>query len=96
MKNYRSLSAQNEMLMRKINEDAQRDQELKAHNDYLRKQLGAVLKQKQKMCEEPPQSDFGRQGRMASHALDSSSEDEPLRMARPEPRFQANSNDFRV
>jgi len=28
--------------------------------------------------------------------LDSSSEDEPLRMARPKPRLQANSNDFRV
>jgi len=31
-----------------------------------------------------------------SHTIDSSSEDEPLRMARPEPRFQANTNDFKV
>jgi len=30
MKNYQSLSAQNEVLMGKINEDPQRDQELKA------------------------------------------------------------------
>jgi len=28
--------------------------------------------------------------------LDSSSEDEPLSMVRPEPRSQANTNDFRV
>jgi len=28
--------------------------------------------------------------------VDSSSEDEPLRMARLEPRFQANTNDFKV
>jgi len=31
-----------------------------------------------------------------SHNIDSSSDDEPLRMARPEPRFQANTNDFKV
>ena len=96
MKNSQSLSARNELLMRKINEDAQRDQELKAQNEYLRKQLGAFLKQKQKMHEEPHQSDFGRQEQVASHSLDSSSEDESLRMARGKPRFQANSNDFRV
>jgi len=33
---------------------------------------------------------------VSSHALDSSSEDEPLRMARPDPRIQANTNDFKV
>jgi len=31
-----------------------------------------------------------------SHEVESSSEDEPIRMARGEPRFQANNNDFRV
>jgi len=31
-----------------------------------------------------------------SHTIDSSSEDEPLRLGRPEPRFQANTNDFKV
>ena len=46
MKNYQSLSAKNELLMRKVNEGAQHDQELQAQNDYLRKQLGAILKQK--------------------------------------------------
>jgi len=46
MKNSQSLLAQNKILIRKINEDAQRDQELKAQNEYLRKHLGAFLKQK--------------------------------------------------
>jgi len=31
-----------------------------------------------------------------SHEVESSSEDEPIRMARGEPWFQANNNDFRV
>jgi len=44
MKSYQKLSAQNEMLTRNINEDAQRDQELKAQNEYLKKQLSAFLK----------------------------------------------------
>ena len=33
---------------------------------------------------------------MFSHTLDSSSEDEPLRMTTPDPRIQANTNDFKV
>jgi len=39
IKNYQSLSAQNELLMRKINEGAKhdQDQELQAQDDYLRK-----------------------------------------------------------
>ena len=40
---------------------------------------------------------FGRQEHVAIHTLDSSSEDEySLRMTRPEPRIQANSNGFKV
>ena len=31
-----------------------------------------------------------------SHEVDSSSEEEPIRMVRGEPRFHANTNDFRV
>jgi len=46
--------------------------------------------------EETLQSKPRRQERVSSHDIDSSSEDEPLRMARPEPRFQANTNDFKV
>ena len=33
---------------------------------------------------------------MFTHTLDSSSEDEPLRTTRPDPRIQANTNDFKV
>jgi len=44
MKNFRSLSGKNEILMKKINEDAQHAQELKAQNEYLKKLLGAFLK----------------------------------------------------
>jgi len=48
------------------------------------------------MCEEPLQSEPRRQEQVFSHALDSSSKDEPIRMAKLDPRMQANSNDFRV
>jgi len=87
---------QNEILMKKINEDAQSDQETKAQNEYLRKQLGAFLKQKEKVNNEPLQFEPRRQENVFSHIVYSSSEDEPLRMARPEPRFQADTNDFNV
>jgi len=93
---YQSLSAQNEMMIRKIKEFSRCDEEFKSQNDYWRKQLGAVLKQKQKMCEKPPQPDFGRQEPVASHTLDSSSDGGPLRMVRPEVRIQANSTNFKV
>ena len=84
------------MLLKKIHEDSQHNQETQAQNEYLQKQLGSFLKQKQKMNEEPLQSEPRRQEEVSSGNLDSSSEDEPLRMARPEPRFQANTNDFKV
>ena len=48
------------------------------------------------MNEEPLQSDPRRQEQVFSHNVDSSSEDEPIRMARPKPRFQANTDDFKV
>ena len=72
------------------------NQELKAQNEYLLKQLGTFLKQKQKMCEEPNQSEPQRQEQVFSHTLDSSSEDEPLRMTSQIPRIQASTNDFKV
>ena len=53
------------------------------------------MKQNQQANEEPPQSDSKRQEQAFSHTLDSSIEDEPLRMTRPDPRIQANSNDFK-
>ena len=54
------------------------------------------MKQKQKVNEEPLQSDPRRQEQVFSHNVDSSNEDEPLRMGRPEQRIQANTNDFKV
>ena len=45
MKKYQSLLDENEILIRKINEDAQHDQELKAQNEYLRRQMGEFIKQ---------------------------------------------------
>ena len=48
------------------------------------------------MCEESAQPEPQRQEQVFSHTLDSSSEEEPWRMARPEPRIQANTNDFKV
>jgi len=82
--------------VKKIHEDAQHNQETQAQNEYLRKQLGSFLKQKQKVSEETYQSKPRRQEQVFSHNIDSPSEDEPLRMARPEPRFQSNTNDFKV
>jgi len=93
---FDALMRQNEMLMKKTNEDSQQNQEIKAQNEYLHKQLGAFLKQKRISNKEPLQSELRRQEHEFSHHLDSSSEDKPLRMARPEPRMQANTNDFKV
>ena len=53
------------------------------------------MKQKQKMYEEPTRLGHGEEEE-ASNPLSSSSEDEPVRRTRIEPRFQANPNDFRV
>jgi len=48
------------------------------------------------MCEEPTQSEPWRQEQVFSHTLDSSSEDELVRMVRQDPQIQASSNNFRV
>ena len=48
------------------------------------------------MNEETYQSKPRRQEQVFSHNIDSSSEDEPLRMTRVEPRMQTNINDFKV
>ena len=77
---FKAIIRQNEMWMKKINEDTQHDEETKAQNKYLRKQLGAFLKQKQKVNEEPLQSQPKRQEQVFRQNANSSSEDEPLRM----------------
>jgi len=61
----------------------------------LRKQLGSVLKQKQKLNEDTLQSEPRVREQVFSNEVKSLSEEEPIEMARGEPRFQAN-NDFRV
>ena len=82
--------------MKSLSEKAQREQETKAQIEYLWKQLGVYLKQNQQANEEPPISDSKRQELLFSHILDSSSEDERIRMKRSHPRIQANTNDFKV
>jgi len=49
---FEVLMRQNEMLVKKIHEDAQHHQETQAQNEYLWKQLGSFLKQKQKLNKE--------------------------------------------
>jgi len=93
---FEALTKRNEILMETLSQKAQCEQETKAQNEYLRKQLGAFLKQKQQANEEPLQSNSKRQEQVFSHNLDSFSEDEPLRMARPKLRMQANTNYFKV
>ena len=82
--------------MKALNEEAQHEQETKAQIECLWKQLGVYLKQNQQANEEPPISDSKRQELLFSHILDSSSEDERIRMKRSHPRIQANTNDFKV
>ena len=57
-----------------------RIKKLIAQNEYLQKQLDAYLKQKQQANAEPLQSDSERQEQVFSYTLDSSREDEPLRL----------------
>ena len=54
------------------------------------------MKQNHQANEEPHQSDSKRQEQVFCHTLDSSSEDEPLRMTRLDPRIHANINDLKV
>ena len=81
---------QNEFLASKIREDSQRNQEAQARNEYLKKQLGSFMKQKQRMNGETLQSEPRTRAQVHSHDVDSSSEEEMPRMARGEPRFQAS------
>ena len=93
---FDALMKQNEFLTRRIQEDARRDQETQAQNKYLQKQLDAYSKQQQQASEESIHSRSQRQEQVFSHTLDSSSEDEPLRMTRQDSHVQASSNDFKI
>jgi len=65
---------QNEFPSKKIQEDTQKNQESHAENEYLRKQLGSVLKQKQKLNEDTLQSEPRVYGQVFSNEVDSLSE----------------------
>ena len=52
--------------------------------------------QNQQANEEPPKSDSKRQEPLFNYTLDSSSDDEHLRMTRPNQQIQSNTNDFKV
>ena len=93
---FEALMKQNEFLDSKIWEDSQKNQETQAQNEYLRKELGSVLKQKQKLNEDTLQFEPRGREQVFSHEVESLSEEEPTIMVRGEPWFQANSNDFRV
>ena len=57
---FEALMKQHEILIKVLSEEAQRERETKTQNEYLRKQLGAFLKQKQQANEDPLQSDSKR------------------------------------
>jgi len=50
---FEALMKQTEFFVGKRREDSQRNQQIQAQNQYLQKQLGAYLKQKQQANEEP-------------------------------------------
>ena len=85
---FEALMKQNEFLASKIQEDSQRNPEAQAQNDYLWKQLGSFLKQKQKLKKETFQSEPRAREQVYSHDVDSSSEEEVLRLARGEQQFK--------
>ena len=68
---FEALMKQNEFLVSKVHEDSQKEQETRAQNEYLRKQLGSFLKQKQKMNEETLQSEPRMHERVQSHDVGS-------------------------
>jgi len=73
------------------------NQELKTHDEYLRKQLGSNLKQKQKLQEDSERIRANyRSEEKASNALSFFEDDVPFERTRRRPRPTFNSNDFRV
>jgi len=68
--------------------------ELEKQNEYLQKQLGNDMKQKQNALESPATSVYNDE--VASNLNSSSSEEEPLRRVRGARRTPQDSNDFKV
>ena len=77
---------------------AQKLKEVSQQNEYLRKQLGQSLKQKQRILESPtgstPEEEINEdiESQHSKYELD----EEPRRTPRREWRTPSNSNDFRV
>jgi len=86
-----------EAMAKQLHEMSMSNQELKTRNEYLRKQLGGNLKQKQKLQEDSEQigANCGSEEE-ASNALSFSEDDVPFERTRRRPRPTFNSNDFKV
>jgi len=86
-----------EVFSKQMQEMSVNNQELKAQNECLRKQLGNHMKQKQKL-QEPSiwiGTDYGHEEE-ASNALSFSEEDVPFERTQIRTRPTFNSNDFKV
>ena len=86
-----------EAMAKQMHELSMSNQELKARNEYLRKQLGSNMKQKQKLQEgsERIVANYGSEEE-ASNALSFSEDDVPFERTRRRARPTFNSNDFKV
>ena len=92
-----SLEERLEVLSKQMQEMSVSNQELKAQNEYLRKQLGSHMKQKQKLQEPSIRigMDYGHEEE-ASNALSFSEEDVPFKRTQRRTRSTFNSNEFKV
>jgi len=73
------------------------NKEFKTRNEYLRKQLGSTMRQKQKLQEDGERvgTDYGNE-EQASNALSFSEDDVPFERTRRTAWPTFNSNDFKV
>ena len=86
-----------EVLSKKMQEMSVSNQELKAQNEYLRKQLGNKMKQEQKVQEPSIRigTNYGHEQK-ASNALSDSEEDVRFQRTQRRTRSTFNSNEFKV
>jgi len=86
-----------EAMATEMHEMSMVNQELKARNEYLRKQLRSNMKQKQKLHEDSERIGMNyRSEEEASNALSFSEDDVPFGRTRRVARPTFNSNDFKV
>ena len=74
-----SLKDKLDAILKSNHETTSSNQELKAQNEHLRKQLGTFLKQKQKLNEVSFSSPPRGQEQVSSHDLECSNDEEPSR-----------------